>query len=185
MDLSKLPKFSESPAPPPNAPADPQRVRPQHLDYGGGEQRTFGFAEAWMSIALGVIMLILSPRLLQYLMSPTSFSQKWTFSAPDGSPLDYTKTVFFWGDVALVMFALVLIVEGLVLAFGRRVGPIAFALGLTVLATLINLVYVIGMIVGGYGPQIFSMLAVAFGVYITYFEWTLLKSLLAERRSSV
>ena len=184
MDLSKLPKLSESPAPPPNDPADAPQLRQQQLDYRGAEDRSFGFAEAWMSIALGVIILIISPRLLQYLMSPSTFSQKWTFSDANGAPLSYSQTVYFWRDVALTAFALVLIIEGLVIAFGRRVGLVTFALTITVLATLINLIYVIAMIAGGYGPQIFSLLAVAFGVYITYFEWTLLQSLLAQRRSA-
>lgn len=174
MDLSKLPRLSESPAPPPNAASE----RSEEADRYIQRYDTSGAAEAWISIAIGAILLLMSPRLIQYVLSPGTFTQKWTFTDPTGAPLAYPKTVFFWGDVALVAFALVLIVEGIVLVFGRRyIGVILFAFLLTIAASLFNLGYVIVMLQMGYGPQIFSLLAVAFGGYIAFYEWNLLQSL--------
>jgi hypothetical protein len=177
MDLSKLPKLSETPAPPQVDRAAERRDEVERYlaryDAPGSSA-----AEAWISIAIGAILLLMSPRLLQYMFSPGTFSEKWTFSNPDGSPLAYPKTVFFWGDVALVAFALVLIVEGVVLVIGRKhIAVVVFAFCLTVAATLFNLGYVVVMLQMGYGPQIFSLLAVAFGGYIAFYEWNLLQSL--------
>jgi hypothetical protein len=107
----------------------------------------------------------MSPRLFQHLLSPSTFAQKWTFTAPDGSPMSYTKTVFFWGDIVLAAFAITLIIEGLVLGFARRRVWITAAFVFTALVTAANLVYVIWMQIGGYGLQLMSAVAVALGVY--------------------
>ncbi len=182
MDLSKLPKLSESPAP---APPPPQ-VAPQRPAVAPREDlalRESPAAEAWISIAIGVILMLLSPRLFQFILAPGTFDQKWTFNDPSGAPLAYPKTVFFWGDVALIAFALVLIVEGLVIAFGKSAALLAVAFVLTALVTALNFFYVVAMMWSGYGAQIFSLLAVAFGGYIAFYQWRLLKAMLAARRA--
>src|SRR5438067_848485 len=126
MDMSKLPKLSQSDRPAP--PEQPAPIPENSYEAAAALQSRDGAgAEAWISIAFDVIPLLLSPRLLQYLFSPSTFPQKWTFFDPQGNPLTYTRSVFFWGDLALTAFALVLIVEGLVLIFARRAAPVAFA----------------------------------------------------------
>lgn len=176
MDISKLPKFggdrddrdAPTPAAPPPTPMglDTQPFRPQATPYNTpAPAAPGGFAEAWLAIAVGVILLLLSPRLIQYLVAPESFAKKWSFTAPDGSPLAYPQTVFFWGDVALTAFAATLILEGLVLGFARRPIVAAAALAITAVVALGNLVYVVAMLAKGYDVQLMSALAVALGAY--------------------
>jgi uncharacterized protein YjeT (DUF2065 family) len=182
MDVSKLPKLSdtqkEQRAETRAAAADaaPQAVKvlPHEMDYAGKTNAipAVGGADAWLSIAIGVILLLMNSRFLQYVFARSSFT--WTFNDAAGNPLPYTKTVFFWGDFALVAFAVVLIVEGLVLGLAPRKWLIVLALVLTVATTLLNFGYVAYMM-GSYGFQMMSALAVAFGVYIAMFEWRLLK----------
>lgn len=190
MDLSKLPKLSQTTRNP-----DPGAARPgsggkfcdqcgQPLRQGAkfcdscgtplgewpasvekGPRGEVG-AEAWIGIAMGVLLLFLAPRLILYAISPATFPEKWSFNDAQGNPLPYTKTVFFWGDIALTAFAAVLIVEGIVLVLGgARVLRIA-SVGFAIITTLFNLGFVIWMMINGYGFQILSGLAVAFGIYI-------------------
>ena len=183
MDLSKLPRMSQTPAPPPPAADDPAAPPPPiataaaaHVPEYGYEPSTGPMAEAWISLAIGVILLLMFFRPIEYLLtSKQSFEQRYTFSNADGSPLTYTQTVFFFGDVAIVSFALVLIIDGLIL-FTRKPKLIAAALAFTVITVLLNLAYVVRMM-NGYGLQFASALAVAFGVYIAIFQWKLLQSL--------
>ena len=115
MDLSKLPKLSETPRPDVE-----QSPEPAPLPYAADYHQAGSGGEIWLSIALGLILLFMSPRFLQYVISRSTFPQKWKFNDAQGNPLTYTQTVFFWGDLALMLFAVVLIVEGIVLALGRR-----------------------------------------------------------------
>jgi hypothetical protein len=189
MDMSKLPRLSQTskddaptpvtgpgaaPAPPQPAPAaydderDPRRYDPRDYDAGVG-------GEVWISIAVGLILLLVFRRLLQYishLLFGTNFAP---YLMPDGTTVPYTSTPDFYSDLGVTMFALVLIVEGVALAIGRRrPGVVAAALGLTVLVTLYNLGYLI-VTIGG-GLPIVSAFAVAFGVYIAMHQWSLLKA---------
>src|SRR5262249_33944831 len=125
MDISKLPKMSDTQAqqrqmgeqpvaaPHDSPTASPVRAEPV-LAYGdpASAARISG-PEAWISIAVGVILMLMSPRLFQYLCSRGNFT--WTFNDAQGNALAYPQTVFFWGDLALASFALVLVFEGLVL----------------------------------------------------------------------
>jgi uncharacterized membrane-anchored protein len=106
-------------------------------------------------------------------MSPSTFT--WTFNDEKGAPIKYTQTVFIWGDAAMLLFALVLILEGLLL-FTRKPGLIALAFGLTVITVALNLFFLMMMMSRGYGFQLASAIAVAFGVYIAIFQWNLLQS---------
>lgn len=179
MDLSKLPKLSgdrpEVPPPPAAESPDAPYVVPYYA------KREANPAEAWLSIAIGLIMLLLSPRIFQYLISPSTFAQKWTFNDGKGNPLAYTQTVYFWGDVCLTLFALSLIFEGLVLGFTRRQIWLIASILFTAMATLMNGGYVGYMMFAGYGLQMFSALAVAFGVYAVIVLWQRYQQLNALR----
>jgi hypothetical protein len=184
MDLSKLPRMSQTPPPPPEAAPEPP---PAGAGAAGAPQSAYrqeagyaaepapSFAEAWISIAIGLILLFATSalRLIQYLMSPSTFT--WTFNDEKGAPIKYTQTVFIWGDAAMLLFALVLILEGLLL-FTRKPGLIALAFGLTVITVALNLFFLMMMMSRGYGFQLASAIAVAFGVYIAIFQWNLLQS---------
>src|SRR5688572_25536735 len=116
MDVSKLPKLSDTQKQQQTEAAASdvgetasvetlpyQRARPAE------RASLMGGAEAWLSIAIGVIILLIDTnrRFLQYYLARSSFT--WTFSDAAGAPLPYPQTIFFWGDFAMVAFGLVLI----------------------------------------------------------------------------
>ena len=215
MDVSKLPKLSQTPAPPAADPdpasASPQEAAPPQpamaaatsyrpewcrkchapnapnsrfcASCGSGLGGPSGAApvevgaEAWLSIAIGVILLFMARNLISYLMDPAGFAERNPITDEHGQPLAYTRSVFFWGDLALAGFALVLLFEGVVIAFGRRPRLVLFAFLLTIAATAINVGYFAMMMQKGYGPQLIAAFAAAFGVYIALYQWRLWRSL--------
>jgi len=190
MDLSKLPRLSETSKEQPTPPVstDPAQLGQPSIPIARVHEprpsEPIGTAgDAWISIAVGVIILVISPRLFQYLISPSTFSTKWTFNDPNGNPLTYPQTVFFWGDIVLYLFAATLIIEGLILVFARKTLTIGIGFGLTTLATAANAIYLVAMMSKGYGFQLYSAIAVAFGVYIAMYQWNLLKAFTASTRS--
>jgi hypothetical protein len=132
-------------------------------------------AEAWISIALGALLLFLAPRLIQYIASPSTFT--WTFTEESGAPLPNMKSVYFWGDVALASFAVVLILDGLVVMLGRRPRLVLAAFVLTVITTILNVFFVGMMMSKGYGFQLMAAIAIIFGGYIAAYQYRLWKSL--------
>ena len=185
MDMSKLPRMSDTqrqqqahaaavaqpPPPPGTAQPAPVMYKPVQAEGAG--------PEAWFSIAIGVIVLLLNGRFWQYFVARSSFT--WTFNDAQGNPLAYTQTVFFWGDLAMVAYGIVLIVDGLVLAFARRPAALLAALTLTIVATLLNLGYLVAMMSMNFGLQLMPALAVAFGVYIAMSQWRMLQMVRAGR----
>ena len=183
MDMSKLPRMSDTQRQQEaHAAAVAQQQQPaqppQPVMYAPVQPEGAG-PEAWFSIAIGAIVLLMNPRLWQFLLFRSSFT--WTFNDAQGNPLAYPQTVFFWGDLAMVAYGIVLIVDGLVLAFARRPAALMAALALTVVATLLNLGYLIMMMSMNFGLQLMSALAVAFGVYIAMSQWRMLQLLRATR----
>ncbi|HEY7088131.1 MAG TPA: hypothetical protein VH518_08595 [Tepidisphaeraceae bacterium] len=184
MDLSKLPRLSETDkhAPPPQqADLKQQQAPPRAMPATYGPAAPAG-ADVWISIAIGALIQLMSTRFWSYAFSKLFGSEfTWTFSDPSGAPITYPQTVFFLGDLAMVLFGLVLIVEGIVFMFSRSLPLLMAALVLTVLATAFNLVYLIGMMSQGYGLQLMSALAVIFGVYIALSQWKMVSYLRAMR----
>lgn len=156
-------------ATPPRAPDD--RYEPQ-MDF-------MAKADAWLSLAIGIIVLLMSPRLWDYARSRWFGSPfTWTFGDPNGAPLPYPQTVFYPGDVAIYAFALALIADGIVLAVARRKRRVVMAaLALMLAATAFNIWYVIFMMQQGYGLQMFSGVAAAVGIYVGIYQAGLVKAL--------
>jgi hypothetical protein len=186
MDMSKLPRLSQSPAPPP---PDVSQAPPGDADPGVAPGPPAGYAlepagyggDAWLSIAIGALLLLVFHRLIQYL-AHVLFG---TYFAPyemDGTEVSYLSTLDFWSDLGISAFALVLIVEGLALAVSRRRAVVAGALALTVLATLYNLGYLVATL--SHGVALMSALAVIFGLYIASQQWNLLKRTPPSRRDN-
>jgi hypothetical protein len=187
MDMSKLPRLSQTnkddaPEPitgqttaPPPPMADSYHDDARRRDVAATDYDSGVGGEVWISIAVGVILLLVFRRMLQYvshILFGTFFAP---YLMPDGTEVSYTSTPDFWSDLGITTFAIVLIVEGIALAIGRRrPAVVAFAFGLTVLVTLYNLGYLIMSIRGGL--PIVSAVAVAFGVYRAMYQWNLLKS---------
>lgn len=208
MDLSKLPRMSQTPAtpespaadaapPPPPAVAStattfclhcgaPLRPGARFCDScgvqapGAAAVPTQDFspgvgAEVWISVAIGALLLLMQPRLIQFL----SHKLFGTFFSPyldnqTGAEVPYTSQLDFWSDLGITLFALVLILEGVAIALARRRGVILAAFPLTVLTTAYNLGYLV--ITFSSGVALLSAFAVAFGVYIAIYEWNLLRS---------
>jgi hypothetical protein len=181
MDLSKLPKLSKS-QPPPDAPATANPGVPIPSDVAESRNiaaRTVpltGLAEGWISVALGIILLLLYPNTIKYLHSRETFEQTNPITDGQGNPLHYTKSAFFWSDLGVTFFALVLIVEGIVLAFARRRGLVLATFALTVFGGIFNLgavIYVYSLI----GLPIVCALAIAVCGYMAIVQWSLFVSL--------
>ncbi len=181
MDLSKLPKLSQTQqqeaqrageAPSPSQQQQPQVV--ERVVYV--EHATSGGPEAWISFAMGALILFMNPTLLQYLlMSPASFAKIYSVTDENGQPLAYPKSVFFPKDIAITAFCLILILDGLVVLFARKPTIIWIALVLTIAAVIANLGFVLYAFNKGYGMQILPLIAVMYGVYIAIFQWRLIK----------
>jgi hypothetical protein len=95
----------------------------------------------------------------------------------------YTAQLDFWSDLGITLFALVLLLEGLALAFTRKRRLVMLAFALTVVTTAYNLGYLIYTFSSG--VAILSALAVAFGGYIAVFEWRLLQQLRPPPKANV
>jgi hypothetical protein len=172
MDLSKLPKLSETDkhAPPPPSDEPPSSSRAPAADYAPPPAASG--ADVWFNIAIGIIIQLLNARFWSWVVSSiTGSAFTWSFTDVDGSPIAYSKTVFFFGDLAMVLFGLVLIFDGITLMMSRRRGVLLAAFGLTCIATALNLFYLIGMMSKGYGLQLMSAIAIAFGGYIAMNQW--------------
>jgi hypothetical protein len=168
MDLSKLPKLSETPKPPPGQQEPPPADNPPPPD-----PVSVGM-EAWISIAVGAFLLLMYPRFLQWLFHRIFGTHFNPFVDSAGNVVPYSQVPEFWGDLGPVLFGVVLILEGLVMAFIRRPALVMIVLALTAIATFYNLVYLV-MSYGHYGLAPISFLAVAFGFYICMYQWKYLR----------
>jgi len=202
MDLSKLPRLSQSEAPPPSEEAPPpaEAAKPAAAPvavapYPGALRP--GLMEAWISIGVGVILLLVVPTTLQYFSSKVFHTHFAPYGDPERPPpakvdyllfsdgttttkVYYRDTVTFWSDLAVTAFSLVLILDGILMVRARSVAVIGFALCLTLAATLGNLVYLVSTYSSN-GIAILSALAVLFGGYIAMSQWGMLSGLLRAR----
>ena len=198
MDLSKLPRLSETaPTPPDPAPA-PQNAPPTpgqsaappripseiHPDFNIEYRSPIG-AEIWISAVIGLIFIMMGWTFARYLVAtvagrPFPTGVIWTEGEKAGTEVSYfdLQGHVFWNDSAMFLFGLALLMEAVVLyaistnskhtnAFIRLGVAIAF------LATVYNLI-VAGIFLNSGIPPIMSLLAVAFGGYITLYLWRML-----------
>jgi hypothetical protein len=178
MDLSKLPKLSASDPPtppqqqPPSVPSEPL-VPLQYSTSGTSEVRSPG--DAIVSLLIALILLAINPRPLAFLRHTfTGHAFDYQFWDEKNAPLDYTHSVFFIGDFALLIFALAVLMESAVLALRPTRPLVLIALAMTVIAAGLNLFYVVWMY-NTYGLQLISAVAVVFGAYTASWQWRLIK----------
>jgi len=167
-------------------------------------------AEAWVSIGIGVFLLLWFPTMTKYVSSKLFHTKFAPYADLAGQPSDsvhyfvvddegkkvvteirpYPKTKpgendpNFWNDLAISSFGLALIVEGISLVLSRRPAVIIFALLVTIAATILNLVYFTGTF-NKVGIAQISALAVIFGGYMATYQFRLLRSVLSARRTPV
>lgn len=177
MDMSKLPKLSETPKPPDNStpPPSPERPpSPRPVEYAHEIPPSVG-AEAWISIAIGIVVLLMTSRFF------TSASGT-TFSDAQGLPLRYSQTVFFIHDLGLVIFGFALVLDG-VLLFVARPWAVMLGLAIAVVAALANVYTIVRSSQLNMGFQIMPALAFVFAVYIAIHQWKVLQLLKGRRQA--
>ncbi len=166
-------------------------------------------AEAWISIGLGLLLLFLNPTLLQYASSKMFHTKFTPFADLDGNPSDsvhyfknddlgnkvltekrhYLKTnagdgnTNFPSDLAITLFALALILEGVALVLSRKPVVIMAVFALTVVATVYNLIYFIGTYSHYKTIPMISALAILFGGYMAMYQFSLLQSVRVQSRN--
>ncbi len=151
--------------------------------------------ETIISIAMGLFLLFMAPMGFQYWSAALTGRTFAPYDHPEnvGEKVDFTRwidtgtgavtdvryrdTLGFWSDTAITAFALILILDGLVIAFVRRRSVFALTFGLTLLATLLNLGYLAHSFTAGAGFAQVSFLAVLFGGFMCYQQWNLLQTL--------
>jgi len=251
MDLSKLPKLSQTPAPPDNAagaptpdPAAPavhkvelfcrcgapitpgtnfcancgasyatavdgrRDATRDAADRRGGGGGGPMWMEAFLSIAIGVVLLLIAPGGTKYLSAKLAGRPYLPYLHPTdpgvyvdylryqdmntGAITDYKYRDLFdqyWSDMVVTAFAFTLILEGLVIAFVRnRWVNLAFGI-LIVGVTLLNLWYVFASYSRvspitklSYGIPMLSVLAVIFGVIMSGYQFWTFKELRPRRK---
>ena len=196
MDLSKLPKLSETNRPPnaPNQPTttDPATAQPAVLSYRAADAHSFG-PEIWLSAIIGIVFILLGLNFAKYVgarMTGHTYHTgvNWLVGPKEGQEVDYSDLQGFvmLNDSAVFLFGLALVFEAIVLVAitrGTRFAPglLVIALAVAVLATGYNAFVAILLFTAGALP-LMSLLAVAFGGYIAMSEWKLLESLRGPRR---
>src|SRR5690606_2405168 len=113
------------------------------------------------------------------------------FFNPDGTPVPYFKdgrpfldvypgSIEFLTDLGPFTFAIILILNGLVLLLVRKPAAVAVMFVLALGVTLYNLGFLLWSF-NTYGFAPISFLAAAFGALLCYYQWNLLRILRARR----
>ncbi len=129
--------------------------------------------DALIGVGCGIIFLFFCPRLLQFVFHKlfgTSFAP--FIDSQTGAVVGYTATTAFWSDLAVTAFALVMIVDGLLMCFMRRAVVVIVALGFTILTTAGNLLYFVLTLQQGIAMM--SVIAVVFGIITAAHQWRML-----------
>jgi hypothetical protein len=181
MDLSKLPRMSQTPAPP-ATPEPPQAETAPH-DYGIHERASVG-PEIWISAIIGLIFLLIGRNFASYLAHVATgrtyhTNVNWVAGPKVGTEVSYPELQghVMMNDSAMFLFGLALVLEAAVfLALGmnwRLQRPLIYVgFAVAALATIYNAIVAVILFNDNVLP-IFSLLAVAFGGYAALFLWRL------------
>ncbi|MCY2951073.1 MAG: hypothetical protein NTU53_03740 [Planctomycetota bacterium] len=132
----------------------------------------------WSSLLIGVILILVFPKIWQYYLMPRSFT--WTFTDKQGLPLAYTKSAYYLVDLGVALFAVTLLLDALAMVCRRSVMVRGGVLVITIGVILLNIGVVVG-VMGEIGVQIMPVLAAGFGVYNAIYQWARLKRTLMGR----
>jgi hypothetical protein len=124
--------------------------------------RTSRWTDAWVSLAVGGVLLVAFPRILEYYVAPGSFT--WTFVDRDGAPLAYPASAFFLVDVGVLAWAIASVVDGVASLVPRR-AAVAVALAASAISVVLN-VFVAIKVSSELGFQLLPALAIACGGYV-------------------
>ena len=192
MDMSKLPRLSQSPQPPPQ-PQSPQEqqsgTQPDRpVDFGRAERIGTG-AEIWISAAIGLILMLVGRQFGTYLISLVTHEAfhtnvTWTSGPKAGQEVSYPELQGFvmLTDASMWLFGLTMVFDAAILFFagGRRAWLVVVGFGLTVAVCVFNGFVCAKLFSAGVTP-IMSLMALAFGIYMSIYQWGLLKEVLAAQ----
>lgn len=198
MDMSKLPRLSETqrqqeahaaavgaapaPTPPAQAPVPAQPV--VDLDHSVG-------AEVWISVILGLIFMFMGWNFARYAIATMTGQTFHTNATWNAGPKAGQEVEYFeleggtaYTQAGIFLFGLALLLEAAAMLIAYTGAPfkralVAFALLVTLLATVFNVFVAIKMFAIGIFP-LMSALAVAFGGYMAVYEWRMLQVLNAR-----
>lgn len=190
MDLSKLPKLSDTksqtppPPPPPTDAPPPPPARP--IDYGIAQPRGIG-GDIWISLIIGILLCYLGGTFARFAIDkithqPFHTTVNWTSGPKAGTEVDYfdLEGHTAWSDMGVFLFGLILLFEAaaktvLLLSPGQ---PARIALMLAILLTLVAMLLngiACALLFGDGITPLLSGFAVAFGGWILFDEWSTLK----------
>lgn len=136
-------------------------------------------AEAWLSFIIGVMVLFMFPEFRHYLTMHDhmdDFYALHTIVDKSGQSILFENSAFFFPEMGLTVFGVVLILDAAVLLRPRYALLLWLTLVLTVLCVLLN-IFAIIKAYDGAGFMLYNALAVAFGGYIALYDWRLLQLL--------
>ena len=204
MDMSKLPRLSNTqqnePPPPadaPDAPTPDQPIPARPLTPYEEQPMTQGAlmgAEVWLSAVLGIVFMLFGKNFGVWILSKLTGAAyhtgvNWSAGPLTGQEVAYPDLQGFvmWTDASVFLFGLAMVFEAIVLfasssSRGLRRPLIQLAFTITIIAIAFSLFAIAKLLTNGMLP-IISMLATAFGVYIAMYEWALLKATAPARRA--
>ncbi|HEX4792609.1 MAG TPA: zinc ribbon domain-containing protein [Humisphaera sp.] len=152
----------------------PLRIGARFCDSCGAQLvrkpgRGSAIPEAFIGIAIAVILLIIYPHFIEYLLHPHDTS---AFDAIDanGAVLPYTKSAFFWSDIGITFFCLVLLVDAAIILMARSRTLLLGAAVLSALAAVLNL-WVIAHTWGLAGFPLQCAVAIAIALYTAMLQF--------------
>ena len=191
MDLSKLPRLSQSKGQVPGeaSPAaeklpEAQPAASQPVAYnteppvGPGE-----VGNIWLSLIIGLVVMLMGLNFAKWAMA-TLLGQTYDtgYLWPDGRPVAYWELQGHTAvsDSALFLFGLACVLEAAAMAAAHarprlRTATVSVALLTTLLATAYNAVACVVLFRDNVTPLL-SLLAVGFGGYMAFAEWGMLRS---------
>jgi hypothetical protein len=128
---------------------------------------------AFLSIGCGLFLLLLMPRMLQW-VSSRLFGTHFNEFMLNNQVVPYPQVPEFWADLGPTLFGVVLVFSGAILWLVRRRAVLAGVMMLTALVTLYNLGYVIASF-GRYGLAPVSALVFLAGALMMAHQWGMLR----------
>ena len=173
MDLSKLPKLSQTPQPADNSEPVSPEPEPPVVGYRSGQDESDlsgERAKGYIALVIGAFLLFFYPRFLQWSLHRLFGTYFNPFLDAQKNVVPYTTLPEFWMDLGPMLFGLALVVEGLVVMI-KPVRPLLWlVLGFTGIATVYNVIYFL-FSYPRYGFAPISFLAGAFGIYTCFQLW--------------
>lgn len=178
MDLSKLPKLSNTGAtqPPPQTEIPTAKPQNQPPDYARPpEDRGNTMAIVWFNVIVGLLLIYLGRTFLSYLLARAGGHEfhtyvNWTTGPKEGQEVAYPELLGFTmlQDAGVFFFGVVVLLEAVLIGLftlrSSRLNPLIYlGIFLAIACTLFN-GYVILLVVGhNFLLPLISVFAVAFG----------------------